>query len=89
MSDATGDGRVDRGVRSVLADVFGLAPEDIDTDTSKDTVDGWDSVQHLTVVLALEEEFGVQFDDEESVSLVTFPLIVAIVEDRLGATEPS
>jgi acyl carrier protein len=75
---------VETRVSGILADVFGLAVEDIGPDTSTDTIEAWDSLQHLTVVLSLEEEFDIQFDDEETVSLVTFPLIVTIVNERLG-----
>lgn len=78
---------VESKVRSVLADVFGLNAQDVGPDTSTDTVEGWDSLHHLTVVLSLEEEFGIQFDDEETLSLVTFPLIIAIVRDRLETAE--
>lgn len=74
---------VEARVRSVLGDVFGIDPASVDDDTSRDTVEGWDSLQHLTLVLSLEEEFDVHFDDEESVSLVTYPLIVATVTDRM------
>jgi len=77
------DTGVESRVRGVLGDVFGIDPATIDDDTSKDTVEGWDSLQHLTLVLSLEEEFDIHFDDEESVSLVTYPLIVATVGDRL------
>ncbi|HLW16905.1 MAG TPA: acyl carrier protein [Actinomycetota bacterium] len=76
---------VEQRVRSVLADVFGLDPASIDPDTSTDTVEGWDSLHHLTVVLSLEEEFDIQFDDEETLSLVNFPLIALIVREHLGS----
>jgi acyl carrier protein len=82
-----GTGVEDR-VRGVLRDVFGIDPASIGVETSKDTVEGWDSLQHLTVVLSLEEEFGIQFDDEESMSLVTYPLIVLTVSDRLTRSQP-
>jgi acyl carrier protein len=74
---------VDDRVRVVLADVFELDPDDIGPETSPDTVEDWDSLQHLTLVLALEEEFGIYFGEEETLDLVTFPLIVEIVRDRL------
>jgi acyl carrier protein len=75
---------VDARIRSVLAEVFGLDPESVGPETSSDTVEAWDSLQHLTVTLSLEEEFGIQFDDEETVSLVSFPLISAILHERLA-----
>lgn len=80
---------IDGRIRSVLAEVFGLNPQDVGPDTSTDTVEGWDSLHHLTVVLSLEEEFDIQFDDQETLSLVNFPLITAIVRDRLGLPENS
>lgn len=72
-------------VKSVLATVFNIAASSIDSATSMDTVENWDSLQQLSVILALEEEFQIFFDDEETVSLVSFPLIVAIVAERLSA----
>ena len=78
------DNDVEARVRSVLAEVFGLKSEDVGPNTSTDTVEGWDSLHHLTVVLSLEEEFEIQFDDQETLSLVNFPLIIAVVREHLG-----
>jgi acyl carrier protein len=74
---------VEDRVRGVLSDVFGLTPDSIDATTSKDTVKGWDSLQQLTVTLSLEEEFGIHFSDDETISLVSYPLIVLIVTELL------
>ena len=75
---------IEERVRAVLCDVFGLSPEDVGPDTSADSVEAWDSLQHLTVVLALEEEFDIQLTDEETVEVVSFPLIATVVRDKLG-----
>ena len=80
---------VDRRVRSVLVEVFGLDPDTVGPDTSTDTVEAWDSLQHLTVVLSIEEEFGIHLDDEDTVAAVSYPLITTIVRDRLGIPQPS
>ena len=52
-------------VRRVAADVFNLPFENVTRDTSPQTVESWDSVQHLNLVLALEQELGVSIDPEE------------------------
>jgi acyl carrier protein len=80
---------VEGRVRSVLAEVFGLDAQAVGPNTSTDTVEGWDSLHHLTVVLSLEEEFDIQFDDQETLSLVNFPLIMAVVREHLGIPENS
>ena len=80
---------VEERVRSVLADVFGLDPAAVGTDTSADTVEAWDSLQHLTVVLSLEEEFDLLFTEEETVSVVSFPLIVLTVREKQALAGPA
>ncbi|HEX8916044.1 MAG TPA: acyl carrier protein, partial [Humisphaera sp.] len=52
-------------VRRVAADVFGLPEDQVTPQASPATVEGWDSVQHLNFVLAVEQEFGVQIPPEE------------------------
>ena len=76
---------LDLRIRTVLADVFGVDVSEIDENTSTDSVEAWDSLCHLTVVLALEEEFGLHFDDEATVALVSVPLINEIVSSSLSA----
>jgi acyl carrier protein len=80
---------IEQQVRQILADVLGLDPAEIGPDTSPDTVKKWDSLQHLTIVLSLEEEFEIAFDEEETLQVTSFPLIVAAVGERLGIAEPS
>ena len=56
-------------IEKILFDLFGVQPEACsDTLSSKD-VEGWNSINHLTLVMSLEEEFGVQFSPEEIVEL--------------------
>jgi len=78
---------VDARVRSILSDMFGLDSDEINQNTSSDTVEKWDSLQHLTLVLSLEEEFGIQLDDEETLAVVSFPLITTIIRDHLKTAE--
>jgi acyl carrier protein len=80
---------IETRARAIVAEVFGLDPSEVRPDTSHDTVENWDSLQHLTLVLALEEEFDIQLEDEETGAIVTFPLITAVVRDHLGILEMS
>jgi acyl carrier protein len=79
---------IDERVRGVIADVFGLDPQSIGPETSIETVEAWDSLQHLTVVLALEEEFDIQLDDEQTVAAVSYPAMTEVVRECLRTPEP-
>jgi acyl carrier protein len=71
---------VDAPVRRVAADVFGLPEAEVTPESSPSTIVTWDSVQHLSLVLALEEEFGVQFDPEDIEQMTTIGAIVDVIE---------
>lgn len=75
---------IEERVRRVLAEVLDLDPGSVSADTSTDTVEGWGSLTHLMLVLSLEEEFEIQFDEDETLAILSFPLIVGAVSEQLG-----
>jgi len=58
---------------------------DVTADSSPETVENWDSVQNLNLVLALEEEYGVQFAPEDLEQVKTLGNFARIVDARRGA----
>ena len=49
-------------VREIAGDVL---EAEVQADSSPATVESWDSVKHLNLMLAVEEEYGFQFLPEE------------------------
>jgi acyl carrier protein len=52
-------------LKKVFADIFQLSPEEITDDASPKTVPRWDSMNSMVLTMALEEEFSIQFTDQE------------------------
>ena len=50
---------------SLLSLLLNVPRERLDRCSSRKTVEQWDSLKHMHLMLALEEEFGIEFDDEE------------------------
>lgn len=73
-------------VRRIAADVFGVPLEQVKAESSPDTIETWDSIQHLNLVLALEQEFGVQFTPEEIEQLLSVELVAALVEEKANVS---
>jgi acyl carrier protein len=67
-----------------MATVLEVDAGSIGPGTDMDTVPSWDSLRHMTLVLALEEEFGVQIPDEDAGSITSYPLIKLVVGDLLA-----
>jgi acyl carrier protein len=71
-------------LRNVFAAVFGVEPTVLNDADSPETIEGWDSVKHIQLVLALESEFGMQFEPDEIAELIKFGVIRELLEARTG-----
>ena len=71
-------------IRQLLADTFGIDVSGVTADTSPETVEAWESMSHLNLMLALESRFGISIDPEDIASLVSVQAIVDKVESARG-----
>lgn len=72
-------------VRGIASDLLAIPAEHITVNSSPENLEMWDSVQHLNLVLAIEEKFNIQLSPEEMEQMKTIGHIVKIVEDKLVA----
>lgn len=73
-------------VCKIVSLTFGAPVAALTNDSNPETVAGWDSLNHIHLVVALEEEFGVSFDPEQALELDSVGAIVRAVEElRNGA----
>ena len=72
-------------VRTIACDLFGVPKERISPASTPETIETWDSIQHLSLVLALEEKFGVQISPEEIEEMKSIAAITKVIEGKLQA----
>ena len=68
-------------IKQVMSAIFEIPVEIISDDASSDNIENWDSLRHLNLILALEEEFGVSIPDEEVGNMVNYKLIELVIID--------
>ena len=73
-------------IRTMASDLFGVPEERITADSSPQTLEAWDSIQHLNLVLALEEKFSVQLSPEEIEQITNIGKTAKLIESKLQAT---
>lgn len=71
-------------VRGIAVDVLKVSAGQISQHSSPETLPTWDSVQHLNLVLALEQEFAVQFEPQETDEMLSIGQIVSALERKLA-----
>ena len=72
-------------LRNLLADTFSISPDEITPQLSVGDTDAWDSFGHLQAILAIEGEYGVQFDPQRIPDLTTVAMIQAALEEKGAA----
>ena len=56
---------------------------EIDENASPDTIETWDSLAHMNLIVALEEEFGVTFTNDEIMEMLNYKLIFEILKSKI------
>jgi acyl carrier protein len=69
-------------ILEVMSSVFEVELTSLNEDSSIDNIENWDSIRHLNLILALEEEFNITIPDEEVGDLVNYKLIELIVNEQ-------
>lgn len=75
---ADGDAKLNEIVRAVLQ-----LPADTDISRARQlSVESWDSLAHVSLMLAIESEFGVSIDIGDQIALTSVPAIRLYLEER-------
>jgi len=64
----------------VMKEVFDLVQ--IDENASQQSIEKWDSLGHLNLIVALEEEFNVSFEPEEIITMTSVQTIISTMGRR-------
>ncbi|MEH6405633.1 MAG: acyl carrier protein [Sneathiella sp.] len=65
-----------------LSSVVGCAPSDISPDDTIETVAKWDSLNHMRLILALEENLNAEIETDDIMSLFSIAGIADYLEKK-------
>lgn len=74
---------LDEKITDIIASVFDIEKSKITPSSNVENIEGWDSINHMHLVVALEEEFGIEFKDDEAVELISFELIRSYLKEKV------
>ena len=69
----------------VVSDVLGVPIEKVNGDSSPDTIQAWDSLSHINLILALEAEFAISLSPEDVLEMLSVSLIRTILAEKAAA----
>lgn len=70
-------------LNEVFQDVFDDESITVNDETTSDDIDGWDSLEHINLIAAVEQEFGVKFNMGQVVSMKNVGEMVDIILSQI------
>jgi acyl carrier protein len=75
---------IDYRVKKVMSAVFDVPIGKITGQSSQDSIESWDSLKSMTLVVALEEEFDLFFSENDIARIIDLDSIITIVRRELN-----
>ncbi|MBF0184667.1 MAG: acyl carrier protein [Magnetococcales bacterium] len=70
-------------IKQIIADVMEVPVESVQDSSSPDTIPSWDSLKHMNLILALEQQLEITFSEEQIAEMMSVELIVLTVKELL------
>jgi acyl carrier protein len=75
---------IDDKLQEIFRAVFQLGPDRDVAEVRQVSEKNWDSLAHVTLVSALESEFGVTIDTGDALDMTSYEATRLILEEKLG-----
>ena len=70
-------------LQPIFQDVFDDESLEIFHESSGETIDGWDSLAHINLIVAIEQEFGIRFALGELETLKDVGDMIDLMENKI------
>jgi acyl carrier protein len=77
---ATDAAAVEERLQRTIASVFGVDADGLTDESSPATIPSWDSLNHLNLVMAIEEEFGISLTPDEAAEMRDVGQVRAVLQ---------
>lgn len=68
----------------VFREVFEDEKIELSSGTTANDIDGWDSLSHVTLLMAVEDRFGVEFGRHEVMGLSDIGALIDLINTKLS-----
>lgn len=69
-------------LKRLLSVTLDVDEEMIDKNVSADTIEGWDSLKQMNIIVSIEEEFGILFDEDEAILSSSYNTLYKLIKTK-------
>jgi len=74
---------MEKKLTKIMAQILSVPESEITPNSSPDNLSTWDSLQHMNLVLAIEQGFNISFDGEEIIQMLNYEIIIETIKEKL------
>ncbi len=74
---------IEKRIKFIMSEVLDLNQDILNDDSSTNNLEEWDSMNHMNLIVALEEEFKCEFDEVDIENMISFKIMKKIIEKKL------
>lgn len=71
-------------LKKILASILQIDSDDLTEHSSMATILSWDSLKQMVIISSLEEEFGIEFDEDDWMNLNSYQKLSTKLTDLLN-----
>lgn len=75
---------VEEKLKDIFTTLFTLSKDEIRPESSPETIQTWDSVQNLHMIMEIEETFGISITEDDVERMKTFSDVAKVIQNHLG-----
>ena len=75
---------IESRVKNILSNILGVSEDEINKDSSPNTIETWDSMKQIDMVISLEEEFEIEFSNEQIIQIVDYKSLVEVLKESIS-----
>jgi|APSaa5957512535_1039671.scaffolds.fasta_scaffold688882_1 acyl carrier protein len=75
--------KIESRVKYIMSNVFGVPENEINTESSPNTIETWDSMKQIDLVISLEEEFEIELSNEQIVKVLDYKSLLEVIKEEI------
>ena len=72
---------LEKKLNKIFMNIFQLTNKDVNKNISMQNINKWDSLNHIGLISEIEENFNIQFKDNEIVDMTSYKSIVKKIKN--------
>ena len=69
-------------IKRIMSDIFGVNVGEIPDDASMESINAWDSLKHMELIAALEENFNILLKADDIVAMTNYRAICTALKSH-------